>query len=650
MLSFTLSFFFAHVAFIVLGVTPQAAVAHFHSIYFSPVQQCGNFSIQFSGGKAPAALPLTLTVVPFNLTPVSVILPPSAWNQTTQTGEAITFLPLPAGTQFVASLDDAQGVGTATVSDVIRIDPSDDTSCLPASPPPPSRYALEGALSQCQVFNVTFDPTTVAPPSMVRGFTPLGPSFFVNQSASDPTTGTVTYVMDAMRDTEVVLMLNDDQGYAADTPLLSVGGDSSSSNGCIPAFSPSGSVTKSRTAGSSSSSGLSKTTIILIAVVSSLVFICIVAALALWYFCVRKRAQRRRGGRLRAANPSALASRYALEKPARSQRDVGQTTAPRRPSHAASILSFGSPFARDPPYTTAAWAVSPITPQAFAAVSPTVQVNRKLDARSSSILSVVDIPVPLVSPFPTGTFPAPSPYSPDGAPSPYRSEPARIPVITTEMPAPSPARTRPSSYGSTSSITSSAINHVLGLGASLPRSYMSGSSVSFGDIEQMLEMATMFTVPGNLDVDTLPRPPPAVINSEVRRNSAYFAGSEPLQSSRVVEATSLSLTSPQPASRRSPTSNRLPVTPSIVQPSANASKSTLSVVTYRQPPQAGIPHSPLTPLPRPSQDGEPDPVETHDARISISSEFPSSSPRPSNGTLNTFHLLRPPGPRRESPV
>ncbi|OCH88462.1 hypothetical protein OBBRIDRAFT_805364 [Obba rivulosa] len=644
MFSAFLSLFFA---LVVLGLAPQAAVAHFQSIYFSPVQQCGNFSIQFSGGKAPAALPLTLTVVPFNLTPVSVILPPSAWNQSTETGEAITFLPLSAGTQFVASLDDAEGFGAAPVSDVIVIDPSDDTSCLPTSPSSPGRYALEGTLSQCLTFNITFDPDTVSAPTMVRGFTPLGPSFFVNQSTSDPLTGTATYVMDAQRDTEVVLMLSDGQGYAADTPLLSIGGDSTSSDGCIPKFSPSGTVTKSRDANGASSGGLSRTTIIIVAAISSVVFVCVVLALALWFFCLRKKAQqKRRAGRLRKEDRGAFTSRDALEKPARPPRDGGQTTAPRRASHADSIRTFGTPFARDPPYTTAAWTVSPATTQGFTAVSPTVQIDRKLDARSSSILSVVDIPVPLASPFPTGIFPPPSPYSPDGVPSPYNSEP--MPARTHAMPAPSPSQTRPSSYGSTTSITSSAINQVLGLGASLPRSYMSGSSVSFGDIEHMLDMATMFTAPGNLDAGALPRPPPVALNPEVRRNSAYFAGTESVRLSRA--ATEASSPPPPQSASRPPRPYDPPATPYSVQRSASTSKSSLSVMTYRQPPQAGIPHSPLTPLPRPSQDEGPEPAETRDARISIASVAESSATRFSTGTLNAFQLLRPPGSRRESPV
>ena len=50
--------------FLFAAVLVPSVAARFASIQFSQVNQCGNFTIAFQGGKAPAALPLTLSVLP----------------------------------------------------------------------------------------------------------------------------------------------------------------------------------------------------------------------------------------------------------------------------------------------------------------------------------------------------------------------------------------------------------------------------------------------------------------------------------------------------------------------------------------------------------------------------------------------------------
>ena len=157
-----------------LAFGPQVVLS-FNSISFSAVQQCGNFSVQFSGGKLPTSLPLVLTVVPFNLTPISIEISSSSWNSVTLSGAAFTFLPFPADTQFVASLDDSNGIGTGPVSDIIRIDSSGNSSCLSNNTPPP-RYTISDSLSQCEDFYVKYDPTVVDSAPVVRAFVPKGPA------------------------------------------------------------------------------------------------------------------------------------------------------------------------------------------------------------------------------------------------------------------------------------------------------------------------------------------------------------------------------------------------------------------------------------------------------------------------------------------
>ena len=229
------SFVLLALASIIVAFGPPAVLSRFESITFSTVQQCGNFTVLFSGGKPPAALPLSLTVVPFNLTPISIGIADSAWNNTTFKGAAITFLPFPAGTEFVASLDDANGNGAASVSDVIKIEPSADSTCLKNIAIPAKRYTVDQPLSQCEDFVVTYDPSLVETPPNIRAFSPRESSFAVNETLMQESyPGQTLYTMDAFRGQQVVLMFSDDAGTREATGLLPVGGDTSSPSGCFP--------------------------------------------------------------------------------------------------------------------------------------------------------------------------------------------------------------------------------------------------------------------------------------------------------------------------------------------------------------------------------------------------------------------------------
>ena len=227
----------ASFAALAIALLPQAA-ARFASITFSPVDQCGNFTIQFAGGSAPSALPLTLTILPLNGTPIAITLPLDVWNSTTQTGAAITFLPYPANTQFIASLDDANGQGAAVVSDVLVINPSDsaDTSCLPTNSAPfAPQYALNGSLSQCKSFAVDFDASQHISSPTIRAFVPKGASFPVRETEANTTGGVDTYLMDVPRDSLVLLQFTDsNSNHSETTSLLPVLGDINSDTSCIP--------------------------------------------------------------------------------------------------------------------------------------------------------------------------------------------------------------------------------------------------------------------------------------------------------------------------------------------------------------------------------------------------------------------------------
>lgn len=210
----------------------SSAVA-FTTIRFSSIRQCGPFNVTFSGNQ-PTALPLALTIVPFgsSAVPISIPLPNPEWDSKTSTGVAITFLPYPAGTTFIASLDDAQGRSTGFTSDIIRILQSNDTSCV-STAEKIQTYIAEPPFSQCQPFNVTFDLTKAVPPA-VRLFVPSGQAPLLNQTQDSRDPGTTSFTMAAFRGQPAVLLFRDGSNHLQSTDLFTVTGDVTSSNDCFP--------------------------------------------------------------------------------------------------------------------------------------------------------------------------------------------------------------------------------------------------------------------------------------------------------------------------------------------------------------------------------------------------------------------------------
>jgi hypothetical protein len=211
------------------------AVHSFTSVVFSPVAQCGSFRVNFTGGFMPAVLPLVLTIVPFDGVPISIPISSSSWDNATSTGAAVTFLPLRAGTFFVASLDDAKGNPTGPTSDTIRVQESRNETCVPSAdtPPPQKVFAINGTIGQCEPFNVTFDPTVVKRTPTVRGFIPIGPGFFLKQGKKYETPGVQEFVLAGLHGFQIALLVDDGEGHRETTKLTPIAGDSLSPLSCI---------------------------------------------------------------------------------------------------------------------------------------------------------------------------------------------------------------------------------------------------------------------------------------------------------------------------------------------------------------------------------------------------------------------------------
>lgn len=244
--------FFAALVFGVLAFGSQVVLSSNFKFQLSQVEQCEPVTITFVGNTDVKAIPMLLTLVPFNSSPISIPIPNAASNTS---GVYVTFVPFAAGTTFVASLDDTTGENVAQVSDVIRVlpSPTENKACLPSlTDTTPKRFTVDSTFSQCEVFTVNYNRTVISSAPTVRLYSPNGPSRLLNVTTDEPEKGRATYVMDFDRGKEVVLVVDDGFNHQETTALttgkhttislskgrphlmsITVGGDSASSDGCL---------------------------------------------------------------------------------------------------------------------------------------------------------------------------------------------------------------------------------------------------------------------------------------------------------------------------------------------------------------------------------------------------------------------------------
>jgi hypothetical protein len=218
-----------------LVFAPRCALSVFQFVAYSRVSQCGPFNVSFWGGQLPVALPLTFTVIPFNSTPLAFVVPDSAWDNSTSSGSYATFLPLPAGVSFLASLDDAAGNSAALISDVTQVLPSTNTSCISSDTAAPAPFQLvNDAVSQCLPFSVSVARNTSSQDHRLstRAFIPTSLSFELQWTSFRTSQGvdTFTYIMNTAEGLHIVLLFDDGQGNRQASDLLSVG---SGPSGCL---------------------------------------------------------------------------------------------------------------------------------------------------------------------------------------------------------------------------------------------------------------------------------------------------------------------------------------------------------------------------------------------------------------------------------
>ncbi|TCD70745.1 hypothetical protein EIP91_001774 [Steccherinum ochraceum] len=561
--------------FLVLG--PQAVQSRFNTISFSSVEQCGSFSLNFSGGKPPSSLPLTLTVVPFNSTPISIIIPSFSWNSTTATGAAVTFLPLPAGAEFVASLDDALGRPTGLVSDVIAVEPSTNASCLLAAPPTP-RYTLPdvGAFTQCSPFNISYQPGVVDVPPTIRAFVPKNESVLVNLVAAEGS-GQATYTMDAAQGERVVLMLSDDTGFHQSSDLFVVNGDNSSSMGCLPAFKTMVSSPDNSDGSPVSTGGISKyvyspclimiphllhavrklsrSAVIAIAIVIPVVVVGIAVAMALWVYRYRRKA-----------------------------RTVAESFGGPRPQDpevwGASIKKTEDPHLFGPPLPEKQCSIRPLSEPRLAALRTEgsdkfTQVVRDRTSIGSSISSSSQRSM---SPHQPGSFPV-APKLPSLPTSPFNPRAKQSVSRTVSQ------RTR--STRNPTSVSSADIEYMIEIGTVYSPNLTRTSLQSYAETNAAASVASNVTT----GAFKLAAPAPSVVAArDYDRPLPSPPASAFLSPSVVRDSDGLVVTSTYDPSNW--VSRSIPPTP--VTSRSSHSQSLPSASSYRSPPHALVPSSPIS--------------------------------------------------------
>lgn len=215
---------FSALILVFLAFGPQAVLSGSFKFTISEVKQCEPVSITFreEGNITAEDIPTTLTILPYGSSPISIPIPNAG---ASISGVNVTFLPLAQDTMFLASLDDATGENTAKVSDVIRVSssPIDNASCLPPITDALTVFNVTSNPTQCGNLTVTYNNLIVPSAPTVRFYNPKGPSWALNLTSDDPSSGTATYMVNVKRGKEILLLMKGVNGVNTETSTLFTG-------------------------------------------------------------------------------------------------------------------------------------------------------------------------------------------------------------------------------------------------------------------------------------------------------------------------------------------------------------------------------------------------------------------------------------------
>ncbi|KAH9969643.1 hypothetical protein BC827DRAFT_1372427 [Russula dissimulans] len=362
---------------------PRGALSMFQFFSYSNVRQCGHFSISFYGGQPPAALPLTLTVVPFNSTPLTFTLPESAWDNSTSSGIYRTVLPLPAGVGFLASLGDAEGNDAALASGVVQIMDSTNTSCISPYNVAPAPFQLVGnAVSRCLPFDVSRNASSSRDHLSARAFIPTGLSSRLPKTGFHTSQGidTFTYIMNVAQGIPVALLFEDSQGNSQVSDLLWVGGGGSSTDGCLRANSMYTATTQPATQ-VGGESGSSRAAIIAISVTSPIAVLIIVLLGVFFIQRERRKLIERPNENGEANGPHPVSGPPVPPKPVQLPADVLRSSVPVDPVYPAELFMNRSTGSRRP-QSSRSTILAPIPASSLRSAKSLSSITRSVSTRT----------------------------------------------------------------------------------------------------------------------------------------------------------------------------------------------------------------------------------------------------------------------------
>lgn len=186
-------------AILILASTICYARASFVTFFPPSASQCSDFTLNFTGNQI--SFPITFLLLPVNSSSPSVVqVPATAFDSESGSGTYTTPIPFAAGTQFIAVMHDAQGVGNGGVSTVYTVGGSNNAACLPPqgdntlafnlSPSPPT---------QCEVQTIIWTP--LGPNGNgdnvnnlnITGYVPSGLAFRLNIARDDVSTSSAQW-------------------------------------------------------------------------------------------------------------------------------------------------------------------------------------------------------------------------------------------------------------------------------------------------------------------------------------------------------------------------------------------------------------------------------------------------------------------------
>jgi hypothetical protein len=187
---------------------------------FTEAHQCEPFTFTIEGPLPQGqGRPTALSIIPFDSTPVVIPIPnPEAGN-----GSFTTILPYPAGTQFLASLEDGRGATVLPASQVLKVGQGEkdgSQSCVKANPSLVQHFTLLDKPAQCQEFSISYNTSAVPRPPQIRAYIPQGLSIPLNQTSADLITGTARYTMAVAAGMNVVLFIDGENGIRETTELF----------------------------------------------------------------------------------------------------------------------------------------------------------------------------------------------------------------------------------------------------------------------------------------------------------------------------------------------------------------------------------------------------------------------------------------------